>query len=101
MSTSLGYNLTTPRDTCGFTAPGDRVVARSAVRLGPLAKNGGPTETRALLKGSPATDHGNPAGCPDPNDVVLKTDQRGRPRPDRTEKRCDIGAYEYQDKSSK
>ena len=42
-----------------------------------------------------------PAGCTDPSGAALKTDQRGRPRPDRSETRCDIGAYEYQDKSAK
>jgi hypothetical protein len=98
--TSLGYNLTNSRDTCEFTAPGDLVVARNAVKLAPLADNGGPTETRAELKGSRAIDHGNPAGCTDPANAVLKTDQRGRPRPDGTETRCDIGAYEYQDKTT-
>jgi CSLREA domain-containing protein len=99
MFTSLGYNLTTPPDTCNFIGTGDKVVKASAVKLGPLANNGGPTMTRALLKGSPAIDHGNPAGCTDPLGATLKTDQRGKPRPDRSETICDIGAYEYQDKS--
>jgi hypothetical protein len=40
--------------------------------LGPLANNGGPTFTHALLPGSPAIDAGNPA-IPDPP----PTDQRG------------------------
>jgi hypothetical protein len=99
--TSLGYNLTTSRDSCQFTGTGDQVVPRSAVRLEPLAKNGGPTETRAELVGSPAIDAGNPAGCTDPNDALLTTDQRGLPRPDNGETGCDIGAYEYQDTSTK
>ena len=41
--------------------------------LGPLANNGGPTPTRALLQGSPALDAGDNSGAPD-------TDQRGFPR---------------------
>ncbi len=41
-------------------------------KLGALAGNGGPTETHALLAGSPAIDKGN-------ND--LATDQRGEQRP--------------------
>ncbi len=41
-------------------------------KLGALAGNGGPTETHALLAGSPAIDKGN-------ND--LATDQRGEKRP--------------------
>src|SRR5262249_21353600 len=43
-------------------------------RLGPLAANGGPTRTQALLVGSPAIDAGDVStGAP--------TDQRGVPRP--------------------
>lgn len=53
--------------------------------LGALAANGGPTQTRALLPGSPAIDAGTNAGCP-------ATDQRGVPRPQGA--RCDIGAFE-------
>ncbi len=41
-------------------------------KLGPLADNGGPTDTLALLPGSPAIDAGNSA---------FTTDQRGRFRP--------------------
>ncbi len=41
--------------------------------LGPLQDNGGPTETMALLPGSPAIDAGDSFG--------LSTDQRGEPRP--------------------
>ena len=43
-------------------------------RLGPLANNGGPTFTQALLPGSPAID----AGVAVPG---VTTDQRGDPRP--------------------
>ncbi|MBW6466871.1 MAG: hypothetical protein K0B06_10230, partial [Brevefilum sp.] len=53
--------------------------------LGPLANNGGPTLTHALLPGSPAIDAGSIAYCP-------ITDQRGVSRPQGTA--CDIGAYE-------
>jgi len=55
--------------------------------LGPLQDNGGPTQTYALLPGSPAIDAGTNDGCPD-------TDQRGVTRP--INGTCDIGAYEYQ-----
>ena len=54
-------------------------------KLGPLASNGGPTQTHALLLGSPAIDAGNDALCP-------PTDQRGVTRPQGAH--CDIGAYE-------
>jgi predicted outer membrane repeat protein len=80
---SLGYNLADD-DSCGFTALGDLVVADAM--LGPLADNGGPTETHALLAGSPAIDAGSPA-CPPP-----VTDQRGVLRPQGAA--CDIGAFE-------
>jgi CSLREA domain-containing protein len=60
--------------------------------LGPLADNGGPTQTHALLVGSPAINAGNPGGCTDNNGVFLTTDQRGAHRP--IGPRCDIGAVE-------
>ena len=61
-------------------------------KLGPLADNGGPTLTQALLAGSPALDKGNARG----------TDQRGAPRPFDLRgvgpaaggNSADIGAYE-------
>ena len=55
--------------------------------LGPLADNGGPTLTHALLEGSPAIDTGDSASCP-------LTDQRGVIRPQRSG--CDIGAFELE-----
>jgi hypothetical protein len=54
--------------------------------LGPLQNNGGPTQTHALLAGSPAIDAVT-SGCPPP-----PTDQRGVLRPQGAA--CDIGAYE-------
>ena len=55
--------------------------------------NGGPTKTMSLPSGSPAVDAGNPSGCTDGNGHLLKTDQRGKPRPDREDERgCDMGA---------
>ena len=65
--------------------------------LGPLQNNGGPTQTQALLPGSPAVDAGDPSGCRDNHGHLLKTDQRGMPRPDKEDKTgCDMGAYEHQ-----
>jgi len=55
-------------------------------KLGPLADNGGPTLTMALLPGSPAIDAGNTSLAP-------TTDQRGFPRP--AGLGADIGAFEY------
>ena len=55
--------------------------------LGPLADNGGPTWTHALLSASPAVDEG--AGGPD----CLPVDQRDMVRPQGVA--CDIGAYAH------
>ena len=87
--TSLGHNLVGSNDHCGLqTTASDLVGTRSQPvepRLGPLDDNGGPTETHALLLGSPAIDTGgdNPAS---------PTDQRGLARPQGSA--SDIGAYE-------
>src|SRR5205814_2005 len=58
--------------------------------LGPLADNGGPTLTHALLLGSAAIDAGDDAVCA--ADPVSGVDQRGVIRPQGAH--CDIGAYE-------
>ena len=81
--TSAGHNLSGD-SSCSFTATGD--LQNTNPLLGPLADNGGPTQTHALLAGSPAIDAGSP-DCPPP-----AADQRGVARPQGTA--CDIGAYE-------
>ena len=92
--TSNGYNLSSD-ETCEFTGPGDKNDINPM--LGMLQNNGGPTQTEALLSGSPAIDAGNPSGCTDGRGRLLKTDQRGMPRPDAEDAAgCDIGAYERQ-----
>jgi hypothetical protein len=92
--TSDGYNLSSDA-TCNFSGPGD--MNNINPLLGPLANNGGPTQTMALTSGSPAIDAGNPNGCTDNLGNLLKTDQRGRPRHDSEDTHgCDIGAYESQ-----
>ncbi len=45
--------------------------------LGPLADNGGPTQTHALLEGSPALDAGDNTRAIDGEGAPLSTDQRG------------------------
>jgi predicted outer membrane repeat protein len=59
-------------------------------KLGPLANNGGPTQTMLPLPGSPAIDNGSDATCA--ASPVNGVDQRGIPRPQGA--RCDIGAVE-------
>ena len=84
---SGGYNLYGTATGCGLTLlPTDRTTG--APKLGPLASNGGPTETVALLTGSPALDRIPKAIC----QAIAKTDQRGVSRPQGT--RCDEGAFE-------
>jgi hypothetical protein len=90
--TSHGHNLSSDA-TCNFTNAGD--LNNTDPMLGPLQNNGGPTRTMALPSGSPAVDAGNPSGCTDGLGHLLKTDQRGMPRPDKEDSGgCDMGAYE-------
>lgn len=77
--------------------------------LGPLADNGGPTWTHALLAGSPAIDAGDPARTGitfpiliDPETEVDLFDQRGEPYARVADggsgaARIDIGSFEVQD----
>ncbi|HUJ15248.1 MAG TPA: choice-of-anchor Q domain-containing protein [Thermoanaerobaculia bacterium] len=81
--TSNGYNISDDT-TCNLTGLNDRQSIDPM--LGPLADNGGPTQTFALLLGSPAIDAGDCAGG------LLTVDQRGKPRP--SGPKCDIGAFE-------
>jgi CSLREA domain-containing protein len=81
--TSAGHNMSSD-GTCGLTGAGDQ--PNTDPQLGPLADNGGPTQTHALLPGSPAIDAGS-GDCPPP-----ATDQRGVTRPQVAA--CDIGAVE-------
>jgi hypothetical protein len=91
---SKGYNLSSD-NTCNFHNTGDR--NNTDPKLGTLGNYGGPTQTIPLLSGSPAIDAGNPNGCTDGNGHLLKTDQRGKSRPDREDTSgCDMGAYERQ-----
>jgi CSLREA domain-containing protein len=95
--TSGGHNLIGEgTGSTGFinATNGDQVgtaAHRIDPRLAPLANNGGPTPTLALLAGSPAIDHGDNTGAP-------ATDQRGVARPrdgDGNGSRIvDIGAFE-------
>ena len=81
---SEGYNLI--QDTTGCDISGETTgnITGADPMLGPLADNGGLTQTHALLPGSPAIDAVGPVLCP-------ASDQRGAPRlaP------CDMGAFEF------
>jgi hypothetical protein len=93
-TTSKGYNLSSD-NTCNFNNTGD--LNNTDPKLGQLGSYGGPTQTIPLLAGSPPINADNPKGCNDGNGHLLKTDQSGKPRPDREDKTgCDMGAYERQ-----
>ena len=73
--------------TCGWASASGSMSSTNPL-LGPLADNGGPTQTMALLSGSPAIDgvtFNSPNSAP-------ATDQRGVARPQGS--RYDIGAFE-------
>jgi hypothetical protein len=95
---SLGGNIEVHGDTCGLDHPTDQVFTPDPL-LGPLADNGGPTRTHALLPDSWAIDQIPAAECVDADGAPLTTDQRGEPRPvaiHGPEPRCDVGAFEVQ-----
>lgn len=92
---SNDYNLI--GDTSGVTfAPQSHDITGQPALLGPLADNGGPTQTHFPQKNSPVLDTGS---------CSSGTDQRGLPRPvdlntsgmyPNTDNGCDIGAVEAQ-----
>ena len=77
--TSIGYNIvgelgTNPGNPSIAATTGDQFdVIDASLNLGPLAPNGGPTQTHALLPGSIALDQGHSSGA--------TGDQRGATRP--------------------
>jgi hypothetical protein len=89
--TDNGYNL--DNDHYCFSAA---TSLHADPKLGPLASNGGPTQTMALQDGSPAID-----AIPLSANLCPGTDQRGQGRPDTGESRCDMGAYEFADPADK
>jgi len=85
-----GNNPSTFPDVQGvFTSQGNNLIGQNPL-LGPLQNNGGPTNTHALLRGSPALNTIPYAtnGC----GTDIRTDQRGLKRPQG--KQCDTGSYE-------
>ncbi len=91
---SAGYNLIRalgfPLTACNIVGNTTGNLVGVDPLLDALADNGGPTETHALGAGSAAIDAANPAGCRDPDGVLLDTDQRHGIR----QNRCDMGAFE-------
>ena len=103
----LGYNISDDK-TCGFIANGSANNGDGVnPKLDPagLHDNGGPTQTIAVLQGSPAVDAIPHSACSDQQDPgqQITIDQRGEPRPDPEDGPngpCDIGAYELQEQNS-
>jgi predicted outer membrane repeat protein len=91
---SGGYNVIGNGNvTSRFDRTGDQVIGTASPGLGPLQENGGKTQTRALLSGSPALDRGS---------ASVAVDQVGQPRPfdnpdvANAANGSDVGAYEAQ-----
>lgn len=89
---TVNVNFSAIGSAAGFTpsgTSGNNLPFGTDLKLGPLSNNGGPTQTHALLAGSPAINAGsNPAG--------LTTDQRGTGFPRVFGAAVDIGAFEVQ-----
>lgn len=71
-------------------------VINADAQLGPLASNGGPTQTRSISGFSPAFNSGSNANVFDTNGAPLTTDQRGNGFGRIQNGTVDIGAYELQ-----
>jgi uncharacterized repeat protein (TIGR01451 family) len=87
--TALGVNFADDASCPGFTVSAE-------INLGPLANNGGPTQTHALLPGSIAIDA--VIDCTDVAGAPVTADQRGVARPQDGSgdgiPLCDGGAFE-------
>jgi hypothetical protein len=90
---SLGHNLIGKTDDSSGWTDADLTGKKASPldpQLGPLQANGGPTQTAALLPGSPALDAGDITYSPGPND------QRGDGFSRIVNGMIDIGAFEVQ-----
>jgi CSLREA domain-containing protein len=90
---TTGGNVAADSSCSTLTRAGDRLNVDPL--LAPLAPNGGPTQTHALLIGSPAIDR---VGFTPEGGFCGTTDQRGLPRPVNAGGglACDSGAFELQ-----
>ncbi len=91
-ATSQDFNVIGDSTGCTIAGTTTNNVAGEDPLLAALSANGGPTQTHALLAGSPALNAGDPSGCVDENGGPLTTDQRGFERPIGIA--CDIGSFE-------
>ena len=90
---SGNYNVLGDGSGCVISGVTTDDVTGQDPKLGSLEFNGGPTSTRAVLRGSPAIDRIPAIAC-----VATTVDQRGNPRPKDGNAdlvaACDSGAYE-------
>ena len=98
VSTGSGHNLIGDADgSTGFSAASGNLLGTSTnpinPHLGPLANNGGPTQTIALLPGSPAIN----AGTTSVTSTTGPFDQRGQGFARVVDGAIDIGAFEVQE----
>lgn len=102
MLISGDYNLVeNVAGASGLNPATDMHIAEADIKIdSQLSNNGGPTQTLALLPGSPAIDAVPPQNCKVTitdalgHSVSISTDQRGKMRPAGAARSCDIGAYE-------
>jgi hypothetical protein len=91
-SLTINYSLIGAADGATITGGNNLTGTKAApldAKLGPLANNGGPTQTHALLAGSPAINAGS-------NPAMLMADQRGAGFARVAGTATDIGAFEVQ-----
>ena len=97
---SLGNNIFGQNDNAGTCPVGatDLVPAGGVATVlnTALADNGGPTDTHALVTGSPALDKipNGSSRCDTGGADDITQDQRGASRPQPADGSCDAGAYE-------
>ncbi len=89
---AFGANFATDGSCTGFSNLNVPSTGPGGLNLGPLANNGGPTQTHALLSGSVAIDAVPLGQCTDLDNTPVTQDQRGVSRPQGSN--CDVGAYE-------
>jgi hypothetical protein len=98
-SVALGFSLLGVDTGATIIDNGGNLIGTAAVPidplLGPLADDGGPTFTHALLAGSPAINAGDLSAVAGVGGVP-EFDQRGTPFGRVFNGRIDIGAFEYQ-----
>jgi predicted outer membrane repeat protein len=92
---SHGFNFADDT-SCGLSASTDKQGSGNNPLLGPLADNGGPTQTLLPETGSPLIDGVVAGSCQADGAAGVTTDQRKLARPDTASPACEIGSVEIQ-----